>query len=380
MHQLEESDRGPGPAIVAGVAQVVGCALAAAPVPPVGYALLLAGPVALLLGRRHQAAALLVAVASTVVYEVAGFPGAPTFIAALIALVRAVRAGRRREARLILLAGFTVFVAVGGLTGEVSWAHAAAMGAWTLVAYGFAEANRARLAQMVAIAKAHAEEERAAAERERAAEEQKLRQASDERLRIARELHDVLGHHLSLINVQAGVGLHLLDEHPEQAKTALAAIKQASSEALGEVRGVLAALRPEGEAAPKAPAPGLAEVEELAAAAGLPVEFTVEGAPEALPPDLDRAAYRIVQEALTNVRRHAGPAAEAELTLAYSRELLRVRVVNRGTVDPQARPDDGNGIAGMRERATALGGTLRAGPRAEGGFEVVAELPVRGAS
>jgi signal transduction histidine kinase len=254
------------------------------------------------------------------------------------------------------------------------------MGAWTLVAYGFAEANRARVAQMVAIAKAQAEEERAAAERERAAEEQKLRQASEERLRIARELHDVLGHHLSLINVQAGVGLHLLDEHPEQAKTALAAIKQASSEALGEVRGVLAALRPEGEVAPKAPAPGLAEVEDLAAAAGLPVAFTVEGVREALPPDLDRAAYRIVQEALTNVRRHAGPAAEAELTLAYSRELLRVRVVNRGAVDPRARPDDGNGIAGMRERATALGGTLRAGPRAEGGFEVVAELPVRGAT
>ena len=185
----------------------------------------------------------------------------------------------------------------------------------------------------------------------------------------------MLGHHLSLINVQAGVGLHLLDEHPDQAKAALKAIKQASSEALGEVRGVLAALRPQGEAAPKTPAPGLADVDDLVAAAGLPVEYTVEGTPAALPPDLDRAAYRIVQEALTNVRRHGGPDAEAKLTIVHGPDRLGVRIVNNGA--EVGEPQQGNGIAGMRERATALGGTLRAGPRAEGGFEVVADLPVR---
>jgi signal transduction histidine kinase len=266
-------------------------------------------------------------------------------------------------------------VILGRAYGTLTCGHAYAVGAWTAVAYGFAEAIRVRVAQAAAMARAHAEEERARAEQERAAQEQQRRQAIEERLRIARELHDVLGHHLSLINVQAGVGLHLMEEHPEQARAALTAIKQASSEALGEVRGVLAALRPHDEAPPKTPAPGLADVEDLVAAAGLPVELTIEGTPSALPPDLDRAAYRIVQEALTNVRRHGGPDSEARLTLAYGPDRLGLRVVNNGArVDG---PAQGNGIAGMRERATALGGTLRAGPRAEGGFEVVADLPVR---
>jgi signal transduction histidine kinase len=366
---------GPGPAIVSGIAQVVGCSLAAAPVPPLGYVLLLAGPFALLFRGRFRAASLAVAAAATAAYEVAGYPGAPTFVAALIALLGTVREGSRWAARVILLVTYAGYVVGGQVNGTVSWGHAVAVGAWTLVAYGFAEANRVRVAQMAALARAHAEEERARAEQERAAEEQQRRRAIEERLRIARELHDVLGHHLSLINVQAGVGLHLLKDHPEQAKAALQAIKQASSEALGEVRGVLAALRPQGEAAPKTPAPGLADVGELVATAGLPVDLTIDGTPSALPPDLDRAAYRIIQEALTNVRRHAGPGSEARLTLVYAPDRLGLRVANNG--GGVAGPVQGNGIAGMRERATALGGTLRAEPRAEGGFEVVADLPVR---
>lgn len=366
---------GPGPAFASGVAQVVGCSLAAAPVPPIGYVLLLAGPVALLFRNRFRAASLAVAAAATAVYEVAGFPGAPTFIAALMALLGTVREGSRWAARVILLVTYAGYVVGGQLMGTVSWGRTIAVGAWTLVGYGFAEANRVRVEQLAALARAHAEEERARAEQERAAEEQQRRRAIEERLRIARELHDVLGHHLSLINVQAGVGLHLLEDHPGQAKAALQAIKQASSEALGEVRGVLAALRPQGEAAPKTPAPGLADVEDLVATAGLPVEFRIEGTPSALPPDLDRAAYRIVQEALTNVRRHAGPVSEARLTLVYGPDRLGVRVVNNGI--SVTDPVHGNGIAGMRERATALGGTFRAEPRAEGGFEVVADLPVR---
>jgi signal transduction histidine kinase len=236
-----------------------------------------------------------------------------------------------------------------------------------------------RTTQIAAIARARAEQERAA-------EEQQRRQASDERLRIARELHDVLGHHLSLINVQAGVGLHLIDERPEQARAALSAIKQASSEALREVRSVLAALRPEAEAAPRAPAPGLADVPDLVAGAGLPVDLTIEGTPEDLPPEVDRAAYRIVQEALTNVRRHAGPDATATLVVGYRPDRLDVQVSDDGIGVPVSHDgavshdsadgaEPGNGIAGMRERATALGGTLHAGPRDDGGFEVVARLP-----
>jgi signal transduction histidine kinase len=369
--------RGPGPAIVSGIAQVVGCSLADAPVPAVGYVLLLAGPVALLLPSRLRAVSLAVAAASTVAYELADLPGAPTFIAALMALLGAVREGQRTAARIILVVAYAGYAVAGIALGTISAGHPVLVGAWTLVAYGFAEANRVRAAQMAALARAHAEEERAIAEQERAAEEQQRRRAIEERLRIARELHDVLGHHLSLINVQAGVGLHLLDDHPDQARAALQAIKQASSEALGEVRGVLAALRPQGEAPPTAPAPGLAEIEDLVAAAGLPVEYSVEGTPAALPPDLDRAAYRIVQEALTNVRRHGRPDSEARLTIVYGPDRLGVRVTNDGAAG--AEPVAGNGIAGMRERATALGGTLRAGPMAEGGFEVVADLPVRAA-
>jgi signal transduction histidine kinase len=375
-HPFDGSRRGsPGGAVVVGIIQVVGCTLAAEPVPPLGYALLLAGPVALLGRRRAPLVALAVAAAAMALYEAAGYPGGPTFIAALVALISAVRAGRRWPAAVVLALAFAGYVILGRAAGTVSWGQAFAVGAWTAVAYGAAEAIRARAIQAVAMARAHAEEERAIAERRRAADEQQRRRAIEERLRIARELHDVLGHHLSLINVQAGVGLHLLDEHPEQARAALAAIKQASSEALGEVRGVLAALRPQGEAAPKTPAPGLAEIEDLVAAAGLPVDLTVEGTPSKLPKDLDRAAYRIVQEALTNVRRHAGSDAHARLTLVYGPDRLGVRVVNNGARIEE--PEQGNGIAGMRERATALGGTLRAGPRTEGGFEVVADLPVR---
>jgi len=191
----------------------------------------------------------------------------------------------------------------------------------------------------------------------------------------------VLGHHLSLINVRAGVGLHLLDSQPDEARAALSAIKVASAEALHEVRGVLAALNPQTDAAPRSPAPGLADVDGLAAdarAAGLPVSVRRHGPAVALPATVDRAAYRIVQEALTNVRRHAGPAAEATVDITYGGTVLNLRVEDTGTPAAPAptRDDGGNGIPGMRERAAALGGSLTAGPRPGGGFRVDAVLPV----
>jgi signal transduction histidine kinase len=213
------------------------------------------------------------------------------------------------------------------------------------------------------------------AEQARTREEQQRRQASEERLRIARELHDVLGHHLSLINVQAGVGLHLMDSRPEQAREALTAIKSASAEALREVRSVLGVLRPEEEAAPRAPAPSLARLDDLTADAGLPVRTVVDGTPRPLPAEVDRAAYRIVQEALTNVRRHAGPAAAAVVTIGYAEGEVTVRVTDDGA-GSAAPLDGGNGIPGMRARAEALGGTLTAAPVPGGGFAVRAVLPV----
>jgi signal transduction histidine kinase len=263
-----------------------------------------------------------------------------------------------------------------------------AVAAWTIVALAVAEAIRVRTERFAEIARTHAEQARARAEQAR-------RQESDERLRIAQELHDVLGHHLSLINVQAGVGLHLMDEHPGQARAALEAIKEASAAALGEVRSVLGVLRTSDEAAPRAPAPTLANMTTLID----PADTVVVGEPVPLPPEVDRAAFRIIQESLTNVRRHAGDGAHASLVLTYRPTGLVLRVSDDGAGAPgwvgaDARTDrtdrtgrteaghatsgeSGNGIAGMRARAVALGGTLTAGPGPSGGFVVTATLPIR---
>jgi signal transduction histidine kinase len=214
------------------------------------------------------------------------------------------------------------------------------------------------------------------AERARAKAEQERRQASEERLRIARELHDVLGHHLSLINVQAGVGLHLMDSRPEQAREALAAIKTASAEALREVRSVLDVMRADDEAAPRQPAVGLSRLGDLTADAGLPVSTKVTGDERPLPAEVDRAAYRIVQEALTNVRKHAGAGATASISVDYLPTALHLAIRNEGpAVEPAEAPSgEGTGIAGMRERAQSLGGSVEAGP-VDGGFLVSVLLP-----
>jgi signal transduction histidine kinase len=222
---------------------------------------------------------------------------------------------------------------------------------------------------------------RQAAERSRA--EEARRRAGEERMRIARELHDVLAHNISLINVQAGVALHLMDEQPGQSRSALAAIKQASNDALGELRSVLDVLRQGDEAPPRTPASGLAHLERLVAGAeatGLQVRTRVEGTPRPLPAGTDLAAYRIVQESLTNVTRHAGPAS-ATVLIAYGDTDLTVQVDDDGrgpaaTGNTGSAKGNGNGIRGMRERVAALGGELATGPRPGGGFRVQARLPL----
>ncbi len=211
------------------------------------------------------------------------------------------------------------------------------------------------------------------AERERA----EKRRADEERLRMARELHDVLAHSISVINVQAGVGLALLDTDPEQARTALTTIKAASKEALGEVRQVLDTLRTPGDA-PRAPAPGLDRLPELveqAAGAGLTVTVTTDGVRGAVPPGADLAAFRIVQEALTNVVRHSG-SRTAEVRVGYEPDRITLRIDDEGPATGTDAGGSGNGLAGMRERAAALGGTIEAGTRPEGGFRVRAGLPL----
>jgi signal transduction histidine kinase len=221
------------------------------------------------------------------------------------------------------------------------------------------------------------------AEAARMREEEALRRASEERLRIARELHDALGHHLSLISVQSGVALHLNEALPEQARTSLTAIKQASKEALSELRSVLDILRQEGEAAPRFPASTLDRLDDLvaqASKAGLDVRAETEGAARPVPFGIEAAAFRIVQEALTNVTKHAGGATVTVLVAYGDRDLTaQVDDDGRGPTSGGAT-GSGSGIVGMHERVAALGGELEAGPRPEGGFRVRARLPLDGSS
>src|SRR5215469_16710314 len=232
------------------------------------------------------------------------------------------------------------------------------------------------------------EVEQRAEEAERTKDEAAQRRAMEERLRIARELHDSLTHSISVIQVQASVAAHLARKRGEEVPPALLAIQEAGADATRELRATLGALRSEQDG----DGSGLIQLDRLVAraqAAGLRVTVTVTGAEQPLPPEVDQAAYRIVQEALTNVSRHAGSAGggdqvRASVHLHYTPETLSVQVVDdgQGTVTPAgARPaGPGLGLVGMRERVSALGGRLQAGPRDDGGFRVRAELPARAPS
>ncbi|WP_162448905.1 histidine kinase [Phytoactinopolyspora mesophila] len=210
-------------------------------------------------------------------------------------------------------------------------------------------------------------------------EEELRRRTTEERLRIARELHDVLGHTISLINVQASAALHRMPRDPDQAVEALTTIKQSSHEALQELRTTLGVLRQVDEAVPTAPAPSLAHVPELISrleSAGFETDTDIEGEPpESLPPAVDLAGYRIVQEALTNVTRHSGASA-VTVRIRYGDD-VQLNIIDDGRGGDPERPG-GSGVIGMKERAASVGGRLEAGPGPEGGFVVQAWLPLRG--
>ena len=212
------------------------------------------------------------------------------------------------------------------------------------------------------------------------------RAVSEERLRIARELHDVVASSFATISVQAGVAVHVLEEQPAQAVEALKAIKSSSKEALGELRAILGMLRTFDDDEARPCAPGLGRLDALAArttAAGVTTRVRFEGRPRPLPAVVDLTAFRIVQESLSNVLRHAGLAA-AVVTISYERDRLTVEVEDDGCGDAlsdrEPSEGSGNGIAGMCERALGLGGEFEAKPRPEGGFRVRAHLPVLGRS
>jgi signal transduction histidine kinase len=227
-------------------------------------------------------------------------------------------------------------------------------------------------------------------------EEEARRRVAEERMRIARELHDVVAHHLSLANAQAGTAAHLARTRPDQADEILASLADTLSSALRELKATVGLLRESDDPdAPLHPSPGLAILPELTASlasTGLAVTVTTSGEPCQLSPGIDLTAFRIVQEALTNVTKHAATKT-AHVHLAYSREQLTISVTDdahagapkptapesaapESAASKPAAPGGGFGLIGMRERVQSVGGRLRAGPRSEGGFAVTAELPL----
>jgi signal transduction histidine kinase len=215
---------------------------------------------------------------------------------------------------------------------------------------------------------------------EREREERERAAAAEERRRIARELHDLIGHSVTLMTVQAGAARVLLADDPEQAREPIIAVEETGRRALADIRRLLGILHSRESEPALAPQPSLVQLDALleqARDAGLPVELTVEGDRKAIPPGVDLAAYRIVQEALTNTRKHAGPA-RARVALHYRPEALELAVTNDGRVRASGA-DGGHGLVGMRERTALYGGELEAGPRPEGGFEVRARLPLEAA-
>ncbi|AVH60329.1 MULTISPECIES: sensor histidine kinase [Streptomyces] len=381
VHRWDDEERAPRwpwrSTLVLAVFVLAGSRLAAqeqmgerAALDPFARVLLLVACVLLLWRQRYPVAVVFGTATAAMIYFGAGYPYGPVFIAVALGCFSAIVAGHRWAAWSavgmlwaghVLIAHWLYRWLPPSGDGPQAWGQELVVAAWVVAIVAVAELVRVRREQWA----------RERAERAQAAR----RRADEERLRIARELHDVLAHSISVINVQAGVGLALLDTDPEQARTALTTIKAASKEALGEVRQVLNTLRTPGDA-PRAPAPGLDRLPELveqAASAGLTVE--VEGAPPPLPPGTDLAAFRIVQEALTNVVRHSG-SRHARVHLDHDDGALRLRIDDDGPATGADAGGSGSGLAGMRERAAALGGTIEAGPRPDGGFRVLAVLPL----
>lgn len=329
-----------------------------------GYVLLAAGGLALAGRHRAPIPVLVITGLCAVGYQAVGFD--VLAVAYLIAVYSAVRVGHRVitvAASVTLLAVLPLAALLSPLDGPTGEAFAQARSvlelAWLIAAGAAGEALR--------------QAERRADEAERTREETARRRADEERLHIARELHDSLTHQISVIKVQAEVAVHLARRQGVEVPEALLAIREAGREATQELRATLEALRDD-----ETPSHGLDHLPELVErtrTSGLDATLTIEGQRHDVPAAVDRTAYRIVQESLTNIARHAA-AATASVRIDYRPDALAIRVDDDGKATPDTAPMPGVGLLGMRERVTALGGRLRAEPRTEGGFTVQAELPV----
>lgn len=324
-----------------------------------GIALSAAAGLALLGRRRHPLATLAVVTALCTTYLLFGYPYGPILFAYFVAVYTAARylpwhrsVPAALAALVVLLTHlFTNAAAFAGLVGLIPGS------AWAIVPFAIGTTVRVH---------------REAVERERA--EEVRRHAYDERLRVAQEVHDVVGHGLAAIKMQADIALHLLASKPEQAETALVAISRTSTEALDEVRSTLAVVRRDEDS--RTPAPSLARLDELRqrmTESGMRVDLTTTGASRKLPVAADLAGYRVVQESLTNVLRHGG-SKSATIRIDYRSDAVEIAVANPASA--VATRSDGFGIPGMRHRVTSLGGTFSAGLTDDGRFEVRARIPL----
>lgn len=338
------------------------------PLTLLGYGLIVVASSSIALSPRWPVAAVGVALGATLISHALGFASSPIDVALMVALFKAAtpqHPWRTVALGVVTVLGYVVWQLIG--FGQVSL-NALVLGTLTVSAFlgvGYAVASQRLFARQ-------------------RREDEIRRRVTEERLRIARELHDVVSHSISTINVQAGVAAHVIDERPETAKSALLTIKETSRDTLRELRGILSVLRQFDDVESRQPLPGLAQLDVLvdtATRAGVPTTASIEGTARPLPAAVDLAAYRIIQESLTNVIRHAGRAS-AQVTVAYepSRVVIEISDDGRGA----AMHTDGNGwqeghgVAGMRERAAAVHGELDAGPQSGRGFRVRASLPTNG--
>jgi signal transduction histidine kinase len=352
---------------------------------PLAIALLVAGVVVLPWRWRWPRAVLVVTLATTIGYALLVSPRGPFVAALTMAMANAWLRGHRRW--VAGAAGLAIAVLP---TADVQLGRSAVLDlsagllciAWVTVTIAVSELVRVRLERV--------------AERRRQRAEADRRRATDERVRIARELHDSVAHSMSLINLQAGVALHLGADLPEQTRNSLASIRDSSREALVELRTILGVLRSvdganegaaDGAGSERAPTAGLdrvADLVERARAAGIDVTLTLEGDRDGVHGVTDRNAFRIVQESVTNVMKHA-PGHRAAVTISIGPDVVDLLVEDHpvepqsvGTPSTEPLASTGNGIIGMRERANAVDGTLSAGPTTDGGWRVAARLPVVG--
>ncbi len=370
--------------LVAGLVSLTAEPTPANPTPTDALAVVLVvvGFGALALRRRCPVAVLAVATVCAVVYVARDYPDNGLPVIALIALYT-VASLRPRRVWVTAVAGFLVVLGISAIAhpNRLHLVDFVGNVAIFAIAAVFGDSARLRKAYLATV-------EARAADLERNQQTEAQRAVAEERLRIARELHDVVAHAMSVVAVQSGVGVHVIDTDPAEAKRILQNVKVTSREALDEMRRLLGVLRRQesdgdGPTRDLAPVPGLDGVEGLAQSlreAGVPVQVQVSGTRVDVPPGVDLCAYRIVQEALTNVLRHAGPA-RAQVDVEYQPGAVTVRVTDDGrgasadTAGASRSAGGGHGLLGMRERVAVFGGELTTGPHVGGGFRVSATLP-----